>query len=66
LNGRIFFEIDPSQTYYKVTIEVPRLKKFWCCFPTNGQLYFLCLHKQYHQSMLLTLLSIWVRVIQLK
>jgi signal transduction histidine kinase len=24
LNGRIFFEIDPSQTYYKVTIEVPK------------------------------------------
>ena len=23
LNGRIFFEIDPSHTYYKVTIEVP-------------------------------------------
>jgi signal transduction histidine kinase len=28
LNGRIFFEIDPSQTYYKITIEVPRVKKF--------------------------------------
>ncbi len=24
LNGRIFFEIDPSHTYYKVTIEVPK------------------------------------------
>lgn len=24
LNGRIFFEIDPSQTYYKVTLEIPR------------------------------------------
>ncbi len=24
LNGRIFFEIDPSHTYYKVTIEIPR------------------------------------------
>ncbi len=24
LNGRIFYEIDPSQTYYKVTVEVPR------------------------------------------
>ncbi|MBL0057311.1 MAG: two-component sensor histidine kinase [Chitinophagaceae bacterium] len=24
LRGRIFFEIDPSHTYYKVTIEVPR------------------------------------------
>lgn len=24
LNGRIFFEIDPSQTYYKVTLEVPK------------------------------------------
>jgi len=24
LNGRIYFEIDPSQTYYKITIEVPR------------------------------------------
>lgn len=24
LNGRIFFEIDASQTYYKVTIEVPK------------------------------------------
>ncbi len=24
LNGRIFFEIDPSKTYYKVTIEIPR------------------------------------------
>ena len=23
LNGRILFEIDPSHTYYKVTIEVP-------------------------------------------
>jgi two-component system NarL family sensor kinase len=24
LNGRIYFEIDPSQTYYKITLEVPR------------------------------------------
>jgi signal transduction histidine kinase len=24
LNGRIFFEIDPSQTYYKITLEIPR------------------------------------------
>ena len=24
LTGRIYFEIDPSQTYYKITIEVPR------------------------------------------
>ncbi|MEO7800594.1 MAG: ATP-binding protein, partial [Ginsengibacter sp.] len=24
LNGRIFFEIDSSHTYYKVTIDVPR------------------------------------------
>ncbi len=24
LNGRIFFEIDSSQTYYKVTLEVPK------------------------------------------
>ena len=24
LTGRIFFEIDPSKTYYKVTIEIPR------------------------------------------
>ena len=24
LHGRIFFEIDPSKTYYKVTIEIPR------------------------------------------
>ena len=24
LNGRIFFEIDPSHTYYKVTIEIPK------------------------------------------
>jgi signal transduction histidine kinase len=24
LKGRIFFEIDPSQTYYKVTLEVPK------------------------------------------
>ena len=24
LRGRIFFEIDPSHTYYKVTLEVPR------------------------------------------
>jgi len=23
LNGRIFFEIDPSHTYYKVTLEIP-------------------------------------------
>ncbi len=28
VNGRIFFEIDPSQTYYKITIEVPREQKF--------------------------------------
>jgi signal transduction histidine kinase len=28
LNGRIYFEIDPSQTYYKVTIEVPRQSRF--------------------------------------
>jgi len=28
LNGRIFFEIDPSQTYYKITLEIPREKKF--------------------------------------
>jgi len=28
LNGRIFFEIDPSQTYYKITIEVPRENQF--------------------------------------
>lgn len=26
LNGRIFFEIDPSQTYFKITVEVPRVK----------------------------------------
>lgn len=24
LNGRIFFEIDPSHTYFKVTIEIPK------------------------------------------
>ncbi|UAY50742.1 sensor histidine kinase [Ferruginibacter albus] len=24
LNGRIYFEIDPSHTYYKVTLEVPK------------------------------------------
>jgi signal transduction histidine kinase len=24
LNGRIFFEIDNSQTYYKVTLEIPK------------------------------------------
>lgn len=24
LNGRIYFEIDPSQTYYKITIEIPK------------------------------------------
>ena len=24
LNGRIYFEIDPSQTYYKVTLEIPK------------------------------------------
>ncbi len=24
LKGRIFFEIDPSQTYYKITLEIPR------------------------------------------
>ncbi|MFM2361002.1 MAG: hypothetical protein RLY16_2995 [Bacteroidota bacterium] len=24
LNGRILFEIDPSQTYYKVTLEIPK------------------------------------------
>ncbi|MEO7767137.1 MAG: histidine kinase [Ferruginibacter sp.] len=24
LNGRIFFEIDPSHTYYKVTLEIPK------------------------------------------
>lgn len=28
LNGRIFFEIDPSQTYYKITLEVPRDNMF--------------------------------------
>jgi two-component system NarL family sensor kinase len=27
LNGRIYFEIDPSQTYYKITLEVPREKE---------------------------------------
>ena len=26
LHGRIFFEKDMSQTYYKVTIEVPKLE----------------------------------------
>jgi two-component system NarL family sensor kinase len=25
LNGKIFFEIDPSQTYYKITIEIPKM-----------------------------------------
>ena len=24
LKGRIYFEIDPSHTYYKVTLEIPR------------------------------------------
>jgi two-component system NarL family sensor kinase len=24
LNGRIFFEIDPSHTYYKITLEIPK------------------------------------------
>ena len=24
LNGKIFFEMDSSKTYYKVTIEIPR------------------------------------------
>ncbi len=24
LNGRIFFEIDPSHTYFKITLEIPR------------------------------------------
>jgi len=28
LNGRILFEIDPSHTYYKVTIEVPKESPF--------------------------------------
>lgn len=28
LTGKIFFEIDPSQTYYKITIEIPKEKKF--------------------------------------
>lgn len=28
LNGRILFEIDPSHTYYKVTIEVPKEANF--------------------------------------
>ncbi len=28
LKGNIFFEIDPSQTYYKITIEIPRVNKF--------------------------------------
>ncbi len=28
LNGRILFEIDPSHTYYKVTIEVPKESQF--------------------------------------
>ena len=27
LNGRIFFEIDPSHTYYKVTLEIPKETK---------------------------------------
>jgi signal transduction histidine kinase len=26
LHGRIFFEKDMSQTYYKVTIEIPKLE----------------------------------------
>src|SRR6187200_461703 len=28
LNGRIFFEIDPSHTYYKVTLEIPKDSTF--------------------------------------
>ncbi len=28
LNGRIFFEIDPSHTYYKVTLEIPKEAAF--------------------------------------
>ncbi len=28
LNGRIFFEIDPSHTYYKITIEIPKDSRF--------------------------------------
>lgn len=28
LNGRIFFEIDPSHTYYKVTLEIPKDASF--------------------------------------
>ena len=28
LNGRIFFEIDPSHTYYKVTLEIPKESTF--------------------------------------
>jgi hypothetical protein len=27
LQGRIFFEKDMSQTYYKVTIEIPKLEE---------------------------------------
>jgi signal transduction histidine kinase len=27
LHGRIYFEKDMSQTYYKVTIEIPRLEE---------------------------------------
>jgi signal transduction histidine kinase len=27
LHGRIYFEKDISQTYYKVTIEIPRLEE---------------------------------------
>ena len=25
LNGKIFFEIDPSQTYFKITLEIPKI-----------------------------------------
>lgn len=28
LEGRIFFEIDPSHTYYKVTLEIPKDKSY--------------------------------------
>src|SRR5450432_1198729 len=28
LNGRIFFEIDPSHSYYKVTLEIPKETSF--------------------------------------
>ena len=28
LNGRIFFEIDPSHTYYKVTLEIPKASTY--------------------------------------